>query len=224
MSEEERRALKEEKDQAILEINAQKREEQKAKFQFTEKKSIEEFVVKAKLRDTDEEKLYIDKFDTRETEEEIEEEASKTAIKYDDPNAVEPTENTNYKSGSVDFENKQYDYAKDLSEDVKVEVKPVSIPDDSFEDEEEDSDEDDVLVARKMTPFGNNYEEDWEDEEDALESNDSKTEEDEDPFDNILEPIKINLSTKSDEKDDSSSDDLDDIETFDDAIEELNQE
>jgi HD-GYP domain-containing protein (c-di-GMP phosphodiesterase class II) len=236
MSEDERRALKEEKDQAILEINAQKREEQKAKFQFTEKKSIEEFVVKAKLRDTDEEKLYIDKFDTRETEEEIEEEASKTAIKYDDPNAIEPTENTNYKSGSVDFENKQYDYAKDLSEDVKVEVKPVSIPDDSFEDEEEDSDEDDVLVAKKMTPFGNNYEEDSKDseeesnededsnEEDALESNDSKQEEDEDPFDNILEPIKINLNTKSDENDDSSSDDLDDIETFDDAIEELNQE
>ncbi len=191
MSDEEKKALKEQMDQTILEINQQKREENKAKFSFTEQKSMEDFRINAKLRDSDEEKLYEDKFDTRETEEEIEEKAKETSIKYDDPDAIVPTENTNFKEGNVDFENVAYEYAKDLSEDKEIEVKPIDIPVD----------------------------------EDYINENPTSIELDSDEEEDEANNELVSESPKSitDEMY-STSDDLDDIETFDEALSKLNND
>lgn len=195
MSEEEKKALKEQMDQTILEINQQKREENKAKFSFTEQKSMEDFRINAKLRDSDEEKLYEDKFDTRETEEEIEEKAKETSIKYDDPDAIVPTENTNFKEGNVDFENVAYEYAKDLSEDKEIEVKPIDIP----------VDED--YINENPTSIELDGDEDIDEEEDEA-NNELVSESPKSITDDMY----------------STSDDLDDIETFDEALSKLDND
>ena len=195
MSEEEKKALKEQMDQTILEINQQKREENKAKFSFTEQKSMEDFRINAKLRDSDEEKLYEDKFDTRETEEEIEEKAKETSIKYDDPDAIVPTENTNFKEGNVDFENVAYEYAKDLSEDKEIEVKPIDIP----------VDED--YINENPTSIELDGDEDIDEKEDEANN----------------ELVSESPKSITDEMY-STSDDLDDIETFDEALSKLNND
>ena len=195
MSDEEKKALKEQMDQTILEINQQKREENKAKFSFTEQKSMEDFRINAKLRDSDEEKLYEDKFDTRETEEEIEEKAKETSIKYDDPDAIVPTENTNFKEGNVDFENVAYEYAKDLSEDKEIEVKPIDIP----------VDED--YINENPTSIELDGDEDIDEEEDEANN----------------ELVSESPKSITDEMY-STSDDLDDIETFDEALSKLNND
>ena len=195
MSDEEKKALKEQMDQTILEINQQKREENKAKFSFTEQKSMEDFRINAKLRDSDEEKLYEDKFDTRETEEEIEEKAKETSIKYDDPDAIVPTENTNFKEGNVDFENVAYEYAKDLSEDKEIEVKPIDIP----------VDED--YINENPTSIELDGDEDIDEEEDEANN----------------ELVSESPKSITDEMY-STSDDLDDIETFDEALSKLDND
>lgn len=195
MSDEEKKALKEQMDQTILEINQQKREENKAKFSFTEQKSMEDFRINAKLRDSDEEKLYEDKFDTRETEEEIEEKAKETSIKYDDPDAIVPTENTNFKEGNVDFENVAYEYAKDLSEDKEIEVKPIDIP----------VDED--YINENPTSIELDSDEDIDEEEDDANN----------------ELVSESPKSITDEMY-STSDDLDDIETFDEALSKLDND
>ena len=195
MSDEEKKALKEQMDQTILEINQQKREENKAKFSFTEQKSMEDFRINAKLRDSDEEKLYEDKFDTRETEEEIEEKAKETSIKYDDPDAIVPTENTNFKEGNVDFENVAYEYAKDLSEDKEIEVKPIDIP----------VDED--YINENPTSIELDGDEDIDEKEDEANN----------------ELVSESPKSITDEMY-STSDDLDDIETFDEALSKLDND
>ena len=156
---------------------------------------MEDFRINAKLRDSDEEKLYEDKFDTRETEEEIEEKAKETSIKYDDPDAIVPTENTNFKEGNVDFENVAYEYAKDLSEDKEIEVKPIDIP----------VDED--YINENPTSIELDGDEDIDEEEDEANN----------------ELVSESPKSITDEMY-STSDDLDDIETFDEALSKLDKD
>ena len=212
MSLEERRALKEKKDQDIAEIEAKKREELKAKYVFTEKKTVEDFKVTAKLRNVDEEKLYEDTFDTRETEEEIEAKAKEKSVKYDDPEAEEIQINLNYKEGNMNFNNEKYEYAKDLSEDKDIEIKVIDTNIEDVRESEIEADkelDDDPIEAKPLDTISvkeekvNDLEEDESESDEDDEDDDSEDEEED----------------ESDEEEDS--DELDDVETFDEAIDSL---